>query len=260
MTKFSFPLHVLTLTTLALPLSIVGCDSLVTKKEQKPQEKKTEIIDADAVPEKKVKIGKNVYMEVFPGDKRRVTISAYVCRREDQLEQLLCRKRTKEHEAILAADIDARVVHAALIAAKAKPGSPVQYRPYKGATGTTIKIFLQYKDDKGKQVTIPAQQWIYNIRTKKDMKYDWVFAGSKLFPPAQPGDEPYYAANEGDVICVANFDTAMLDLPVESSKDNEGLIYEANTKRIPPLETPVLVILQPILDANQEAEKKQQDK
>jgi hypothetical protein len=39
----------------------------------------------------------------------------------------------------------------------------------------------------------------------------------------------------------------MLDLPINSSKDNDDLQFEAYTDRIPPLETPVLVILEPVL-------------
>ena len=41
----------------------------------------------------------------------------------------------------------------------------------------------------------------------------------------------------------------MLDLPINSSKDNDDLAFEAHTERIPDLETPVLVILEPVLAA-----------
>src|SRR5690348_4635522 len=90
----------------------------------------------------KVRVGNNVYLEI-DGPRRRVLVDAYVCLRQGQLEQLLTRKRTKEHEAILAADIDARHLHAALIAAGAQPGSPVKFRPkFQPPTGTPIKITL----------------------------------------------------------------------------------------------------------------------
>jgi hypothetical protein len=36
----------------------------------------------------------------------------------------------------------------------------------------------------------------------------------------------------------------MLDLPVSSTKENADLIFEANTARIPPLKTPVTVVLE----------------
>jgi hypothetical protein len=196
---------------------------------------------------KKVEVGKNVYLEI-QGEKRRVLVQASICLRRGMLEQLMTRKRTKEHEAILAADVDARDIHTALTLAKAEAGKPVQFQPkLQVPSGTTIKIFLQYKD-KGKDVVVPAQEWIRNFKTKKILEYDWVFAGSVLIPdPLDKTKKPFYGANDGDVICVSNFDTALLDLPINSSKDNDDLQFEAYTDRIPPLETPVLVILEPVL-------------
>ncbi len=203
--------------------------------------------DPPALPGKKVEVGKNVFLEI-QGDKRRVLVQASIFLRRGQLEQLLTRKRTKEHEAILAADVDARDIHTALTLAKAEAGKPVQYQPkFQVPTGTPIKITLQYSD-KGKEVRVPAQQWIRNFKSKKILEYDWVFAGSVLIPdPLDKTKKPFYAANDGDVICVSNFDTALLDLPINSSKDNDDLQFEAFTDRIPPLETAVLVILEPVL-------------
>jgi hypothetical protein len=48
------------------------------------------------------------------------------------------------------------------------------------------------------------------------------------------------------VICISNFDSAMLDVPFLSTKDNDDLFFQANTESIPPLETPVTVILEPV--------------
>jgi hypothetical protein len=202
--------------------------------------------DKQEEPGKIVKLGKNVELEILAGDKRRVRVHAYVCKRKGddlQLEQLLCLRESKEHEAILAVDGDARVIHAALIAAKAKPGSPVKYNPkYQAAHGTTIKVLLQYKNKDGKTVTEPAQKWVQHFQTKKDLHYEWVFAGSYFIQ----GQAEAYAANSGDVICVSNFQEAMLDLPVESSKDNANLLWQANMSRVPAENTPVVVILEPV--------------
>src|SRR4051812_9332319 len=77
---------------------------------------------------KKAPVGKNIFLEI-DGEQRRVLVQAYVCLRQGTLEQFLTRKRTKEHEAVLAADIDAREVHAALVLARAEPGHPVRFQP-----------------------------------------------------------------------------------------------------------------------------------
>jgi hypothetical protein len=200
-------------------------------------------------PVKKVEVGKNVFLEILPGDKRRVRVNAYVCLRMGQLEQLLTRKRTKEHEAILAADVDASAIHTALLAAGADKGQPVKFQPqYQPASGTPIKVFLEYTDKDKKAVRVPAQRWIRNVKTGKILESDWVFAGSVLIPdPLDPKKKPFYGANDGDVICISNFDTAMLDLPLNSSKANDDLLFEAFTERIPAVETPVQVLLEPVL-------------
>ncbi len=197
---------------------------------------------------KKIKVGKGLHVHIN-GKKRKVVLNARVCLREGQLEQFLTRSSTKEHEAILAADADARKIHLALILAGATAGKPVKFRPkYQPASGTTVKITIEYKDKKtGKTIKRAAQDWIRHIKTKKHLKHDWVFAGSQFVKdPARK--EPFYAANEGDVICISNFETAMLDLPIRSSQEAADLQFEADTDRIPPLDTPVLVTLEPIPD------------
>jgi hypothetical protein len=226
-----------------LILALVGCtgESAGRQDPVRPE--------AAAAPQaKKVPAGQNVWLEV-QGPRRRVLVQASVCLREGQLELLLCRKHSKEHEAILSADVDARDIHKALLAAGGEPGSPVQYQPaYRPATGTRIKVTLQY-EQQGKQTTVPAQRWVRNALTRKDLEHDWVFAGSRfVLHPEDKDKPPLYLANSGDVICVSNFESALLDLPVNSPKDNEELAFEAHTERIPPLDTPVLVILEPISD------------
>jgi hypothetical protein len=204
---------------------------------------------------KKKELAKNIFFET-EGERRRVIVSAVVCLRQGHLEGLLCRKQTKEHEYILAADCDARLIHLALVAARAKPGAPVQFQPkYRPASGTAIKVSLRYTKD-GKQVTVPAQQWIRDLKTRKDLDTDWVFGGSQFLPdPEDKTRPPFYLANQGDVICVCNMDTAMLDLPIKSTKSIDFRLFEANADRIPVLGTPVDVILEPLPENKREGKK-----
>jgi hypothetical protein len=201
---------------------------------------------------KRVELAKNVFLEI-DGKTKRVLLETKVCLRQGSLEQFLTRKRTKEHEAILVFDGDASKIHAALILCGAQAGSPVKFQPkFLPPTGTVIKVSVQYKDG-AKTITRPAQEWIRDSKSKKDLASDWVFAGSRLFPdPDDATKPPYYLANDGDIICVSNFDTALLDLPIESTGDNALLQFDANTERIPALETPVTVILEPVLTKKEE--------
>ncbi len=233
-------MHRLALSLAATAFLAAGCGEAAEREDAAPPKEKDKVAEA-----RQVLVGRNVHLEV-QGKARRVLVSGAICLREGQLEQFLTRKGTKEHEAIVAADVDARDVHKALLLAGAAEGKPVQFRPtYKPATGQPIRVTVKYQD-KGKLVTVPARSWVKNARTGKDLDTDWVFAGSQLVDnPLDPGKK-IYLANDGDVICVSNFDTALLDLPIKSPKDNADLVYVANTERIPPLETKVVVVLEPL--------------
>ena len=192
---------------------------------------------------------KTLFFEKGAGDTRRVHLLGAVCLREGPLEVLVCKLGTKEHESILHVDADGREVHFALVAAGAVAGSPVKFVPeYVPASGTKIKVTLTYRE-KGKVKTVPAGEWIKDRKTNKDMAHDWVFAGSRFFKdPDRPDAQPYYMANNGELISLANFPDSMLDLPVKSPKDIADLIFEINTPRVPPMRTPVLVTLEPVVE------------
>ncbi len=85
---------------------------------------------------------------------------------------------------------------------------------------------------------------IFDESQIRQMEAQWVFAGSGFNTDAATG-EKYYLAEGGDLICVANFATATVDLTVESSATSDGLIFEAYTERIPPIGTKVTIELVP---------------
>jgi hypothetical protein len=174
-----------------------------------------------------------------------VVVDGVVCLREGQLEMFACPRGTKEHESIVAVNAKAQYVHAALLAVGAKPGQPVQFAPeYSPASGTVIDIFLLWVDQDGKRHKARAQDWVKYLKTDKAMTYDWVFAGSGFWTDEQTGERLYYG-DGGDFICVSNFATATLDLPVASPQDNADLLFAAFTENIPPLDTKVRMVLIP---------------
>ena len=176
---------------------------------------------------------------------KRVVMDGTVALREGQLEMLACIKGTKEHESILAVDTRAYAVHAGLLAVGAQVGTPVQFQPnYKPATGTEIDVSLIWTDKNGIVHRDQAQDWVRNVQTGKALEYPWVFAGSGFWQDETTGQKTYLAES-GDFICVSNFPSAMLDLPVESSQANESLLYQAYTEHIPPLGTRVRIVLSP---------------
>jgi hypothetical protein len=180
--------------------------------------------------------------------RKRVVMVGKVCLQQGQLEMFACPKDTKEHESILSVPVEAFKVHAALLAIGAEPGKPVQFVPeYRPATGTEIDVSLYWTDESGKRRGAWAQDWVQDSRSGKALKQPWVFAGSVFWVDEQTGKRDYLA-NHGELICVSNFSSAMLDLPVESSDKAGQLLFNAYTKRIPPLDTPVTIVLTPKIE------------
>jgi len=253
---------------------------------------------------------------------KRVLLKTQVALRQGALEMLCCLKQTKEHESILSLDAKAYIVHTALLALDAKPGTPVRYNPeYQAPTGQKIDIFLNWTDEKGKAHRVPAQSLVrrsinrfrivkmetlpeeiklpknselrYDRKLKelswygpmtvkqkdeflslsenkeyrqaietffeqsqsREMKADWVFGGSGFFTDEDTGKK-FYLAEDGDLICVANFSGAMIDVAMPSSAENGDLNFEAYTERIPPKGTEVTVELIPVAEAETKAPAK----
>jgi hypothetical protein len=179
---------------------------------------------------------------------RLVYVDGYVSLREGFLEMFACTAGTKEHESVVAVESRAATVHAALLAVGAVDGDPVQHRPeFKPPTGTEIEIEVRWLDDKGEWQHARAQDWVRHARTKKPMEQPWVFGGSMIYKDEETGKE-YYMAEGGELICVSNFATATLDIPIESTDSDDALSFEANTEQIPPLGMPVRLVLKPKLE------------
>ncbi len=245
---------------------------------------------------------------------KRVLLKTQVALRQGALEMLCCLKQTKEHESILSLDAKAYIVHTALLALDAKPGTPVRYNPdYQAPTGQKIDIFLNWTDEKGKAHRVPAQSLVrrsinrfrivkmetlpeelklpknselrfdkklkelswygpmtvkqkeeflalsdnktyreaietfFDQSQSREMKADWVFGGSGFFTDEETGKK-FYLAEDGDLICVANFSGAMIDVAMSSSAENGDLNFEAYTERIPPKGTDVTVELIPVAE------------
>jgi hypothetical protein len=179
---------------------------------------------------------------------KQVIMQGEVCLTKGPLEMFAVTKGTKEHEAVVAVNTKAYVVHSALLALGAQVGSTVKYEPkFIPPSGTKIEILVYWTDDKGEQHKVRAQDWVQNVKTKQAMTYPWVFAGSEFYVD-EATKKQYYMAEAGDFICVSNFPDAMLDLPIESTSDNDDLMYEAFTENIPPRGTKVTVVLAPQIE------------
>lgn len=186
---------------------------------------------------------------------KRVFVDGYVAQREAYLEMFACPAETKEHESIVGVIAQSSEVHAALLAVGATPGTPVRWdTEYVPATGQPIRVWVMWHDEQGKFHSTDARQWVRHVGTEDSLELDWVFVGSSIWRDPSDGRE-YYQANGGEMICVSNFSTAMMDLPVQSSDQNNALLFDAFTDRIPPVGTPVRLVLVPLPDPTDQASK-----
>jgi len=90
----------------------------------------------------------------------------------------------------------------------------------------------------------------------QELDADFIFAGSQFFK--QKDGSQYYMAEAGDIVCVANFGDAMIDISTRSSAENGGLMFEPYTERLPSRRTPLTVELIPVWD-DDEGVKKSKD-
>jgi len=295
-------------------LVLLGACTLISAADERPAERPPappQAVSLSIEPSptaKPLNPNRTVWLDVA---NKKVVLSGSLCLREGLLEMLVCKQQTKEHESIIAIDADAYVIHAALVALGAKPGTPVRFQPeFQSPTGQKIDIFISWTDDFGRPHRYAAQQLIrkatqryytavidplpkelkidnrgdlrYDPNTKEliwfgrmteeqklelltrspnkeyrkaieeffansqpqEMKADFVFAGSQFFK--QKDGSQYYMAEAGDIVCVANFGDAMIDITTRSSADNAGLMFEPYTERLPNRRTAITVDLIPV--------------
>jgi hypothetical protein len=173
---------------------------------------------------------------------KRAVVGGVVALDRGPIEFFACPQQTKEHESVIAVRSTAQLVHTSLLAIGLEPGKPVSFDPsYTQATGPRVRVLLRWQNKAGARQESDARDWIRDTRTGKALTTDWVFAGSSIWKDPQDG-HAYYQADGGDLICVSNFPTATLDLPIESSQSNEALLFEAFTGRVPPRGTQVDLI------------------
>ena len=179
---------------------------------------------------------------------KRVVLQGEVCRAGYPLE-FFATYSNRSYEAVVSVNVKPWIVHAGLTAVGAVPGHPAQFQPrFVPPTGTEVAIEVRWKDAQGKVQSAPAQNWIRNIKTKKALDSNWVFAGS-LFVKDEATGKEYYQADSGELICVLSLPTAMLDLPIHSYGALEARSFEAFEEHLPPPGTPITILLKPILPA-----------
>jgi hypothetical protein len=210
---------------------------------EKPRELGPPLVDH---PEDLIKLHP-VYPVWIDNKNKQIILIGSVCRANYPLE-FFATYPDRGYESVVVIYAKPSVVHAALLALGAKPGKPVQYDPkFIPPSGAEVGIDVSWKDRNGKRQKARAQDWIRDIKTKKQLDVNWVFAGSMFWEDKETGEKSYLA-DRGDFISVLNLPTALLDVPIQSASAIESRLFEGFIERLPPPGTPVTLILKPKLE------------
>ncbi len=174
---------------------------------------------------------------------REVEVAGVVVLREGMLELFACSPDTREHESIVRISARPTHIYQALGLLGLEPGSPPHWDPEKergfAATGPRLRLRVRYQRD-GRLHTDELHKWMWNIMTDEPAPpTQWVYSGSLQ------DDKGRLAADfEGTVVCVVDFQAALISLPQSYSDRNEDLWLRPHAERIPPLGSPCVLLIQ----------------
>lgn len=176
--------------------------------------------------------------------RRQVEVDGEIVMREGLLELFACSPGTREYESIVRLNTRPVVIFQALGLLGIEPGHPLRldFETLRTipAAGDPIQIEVRYEADEVRR-TIPIETWMRHSRTKAPLKpQPWVFAGSL------PLDNGNIAADEeGTIIAVVDFESALIALPRLHTSANEELWLEPNTPAIPTVGTVCTLLFRP---------------
>ncbi len=162
-----------------------------------------------------------------------VEVDAEVVLREGPLELLACSPNTREHESILRVPARPLHIYQAMGLIGLEPGGPLAYdevrERWKPAYGQSLELRVRCGPNRGVPET-PVQRWLLTMDGKEvSERIDWVFAGSESLDSGR-----FAADQDGTVVCLVDFSSALIAVGALHSADNEQLWLRANPKTIPP--------------------------
>lgn len=150
----------------------------------------------------------------------------------------------KEHETILRTAVRPLRIYEALGLIGLVPGHTMRYDPetktVRMPAGDPVDVMVRCQRD-GQTFEESACDWMFDVQRQAPMGYTpWLFTGSERMD-----DGTLYADYEGTLITVVDFPSSLLSLPVSHSSSDDQLWLKARTEVIPPIGTPVTLLLRP---------------
>ncbi len=186
-------------------------------------------------------------------DQKRIEVEGKVSIEMGQYEQLkgaieylACAEGGKSYESVLVLDCKPTEFYEALKQIGLKPGAPAYYDEsgkHVPPSGDGVRLFVEWKNPKGKVVRLRAEDLIYNKKTKKTMQHvDWVFAGSQFMEDPATDEQVLQAELTGSIVATHHGDhTVILQNPLLEALDES--VYSINRKLAPKPGTKVKLIV-----------------
>lgn len=170
---------------------------------------------------------------------RTVTCHGVINMDAGAIEYLAVAPNGKTHESLLR--IDARPLHiqVALLLLNLEPKNVLKYQGDRTTPqGDPVEIHIRWQDTAGNAHDVRAEDLISQMPNNKPMPpHNWVFTGSRIVK------EGFQADLEKSLVAVWHDPVAILDNPLPGGGDNA---YVVNTKRTPPRNTAVEVVLKAV--------------
>jgi hypothetical protein len=180
------------------------------------------------------------------------------------LEQFVCTEGTREHESLFVFEGRASSVHAALLAAGFANGAPGRWVEVdEGATATTENTRFRGEPPTGSALRLAVRlpdgterplEWFIRpapigeaAARSAEIRWEFVFAGSRFRVDRRTGAERYLADGSGSLVGLVTFGDETI-APREVIPDQasvESPMWEVWTERMPPLGSRVTLVVRP---------------
>ena len=171
--------------------------------------------------------------------RRRVEVDVKVVLRQGPLELLVCSPGTREHESVFVSPARPLHLYQALGLLGFDPGAPVRYDEARDEWIAPHGASLELSTRCGADADVPVEHYLLQTETeKRPDSLPWVFAGSRKL------DENGLAADrDGTVVCLVDFESALITVGAVHTADNEQLWLRANPETIPQMKTPCTLVI-----------------
>ncbi len=167
---------------------------------------------------------------------RCVLVTGYVNQVEGAIELMACGPGGKVHESVLVLQVNPVDLQAALLLVGLQAGPPMPDLGRGPPQGDRVLIWVQWEQD-GRPYSLPLEQLAWEWRRERPLKVPgWVFTGSVF-------ENGKFKALAEESLIVSYWDPwAILNIDSPLGADDEALTV--NRDRVPPLHTPVTLLIQ----------------